>query len=326
MISDNWINTDSEAELSLLKRWRVFANERFAIPEHLIVVGALCLGNAIVASQAVQQKADLTIYALAFIVTFSFFFRLRCFDEVKDYHTDCKVNPTRPLARGLLTITQVKWMFIGLTGFELAVVSFLGQSALITHGIAVAYSYLMYREFFIGKLLAPRLTTYAVTHTFVSVLVAYSIFVMVTDISWLELPKQLWIFAFATWAIFNLFEFARKSYALSEERPHVPTYTNTFGIPGAVLLTLSQVLAAVDILFFLSPYGQPWLVNFIKIEPLLLSFDLLISQLVLAIIVITSGLYFSIQGSVAAAKLFRLLCSLYLILYFALLLGFGLFG
>ena len=56
----------------------------------------------------------------------------------------------------------------------------LGTGALAGMGMAIAYSMLMYREFFLRGFLRPRLTTYAVVHTVVTVLLTLTLFAAFT--------------------------------------------------------------------------------------------------------------------------------------------------
>ena len=58
------------------------------------------------------------------------------------------------------------------------------------------------------------------------------------------------------WCIFNLFEFARKTFAPSEERQGVESYSSLFGIAGAVILSISQALVAAMIAGYL--VGSKW--------------------------------------------------------------------
>lgn len=190
-------------------------------------------------------------FILVFALMLSFFFRMRLFDEIKDYEVDLKVNPTRPLARGILTIAQVKKALFFLILFELILAGTLGLSPFVVHALAIGYSLLMYEEFFIGDFLRPHLTTYAVTHTFVSVLLGLSSAIAMTGADVVQFPPSAFIFFFMNWAFFNLFEFARKTFAPSEERAHVPSYSNIFGCGGAWALSLSQSLIGVGLIYYL---------------------------------------------------------------------------
>lgn len=221
--------------------------------------------------------------------------------------TDILVNPSRPLARGVLTVANVKHMFLMVTLIEIALVSLMGTNALLVHLAAVAYSYLMYKEFFIGKYLSPHLTTYALTHTFVSVLVAYSIFSQMTDMGVDTFNIELFVFGLASWAIFNLFEFGRKTYAPVEERKNVPTYTTTFGVFGAVLLSMSQIAASVLVVLYL--YKENTIFNLSDIYTYLIAIS----------IPVFFGIAFLIKKSRYSAQIFRVTCAGYLIAYYALL-------
>lgn len=224
---------------------------------------------------------------------------MRLFDEIKDYEVDLKVNPTRPLARGILSVSQVKKALFILILFELVVAGSLGLNPFLIHALAIGYSLLMYEEFFIGDWLRPRLTTYAVTHTFVSTLLGLSSAVAMTGLELTKLPSSALLFFLMNWAFFNLFEFARKTFAPSEERNHVPSYSNIFGCTGALLLSLSQALAGVLLIY---------------------SYDsnhLLLSAMVLYMI---ASLSYALLRTEKTARFFRGLSGVYLLLHYILLI------
>ena len=178
-------------------------------------------------------------WAYVTVFIFSFFLRIILFDEIKDYEVDLKINPTRPLARGLIQIKEVKIALLLLILLELIMTWNLGLSPFLIHAMAVGYSLLMYEEFFIGEFLRPHLTTYAVTHTFVCTLLGIS--TLVSSGAGIELQKSILGFVFMNWFYFNLFEFARKTWSSAEERTGVASYSQIFGLWGSVFLSLSQV-------------------------------------------------------------------------------------
>ncbi|MBV2169243.1 MAG: UbiA family prenyltransferase [Bdellovibrio sp.] len=238
-------------------------------------------------------------FAIVFVLLLSFFFRMRLFDEIKDYEVDLKVNPTRPLARGILSVSQVKKALFILILFELVVAGSLGLNPFLIHALAIGYSLLMYEEFFIGDWLRPHLTTYAVTHTFVSTLLGLSSAVAMTGMELTKLPSSALLFFLMNWAFFNLFEFARKTFAPSEERNHVPSYSNIFGCTGALLLSLSQALAGVLLIY---PYD---------------SNHLLFAAMALYMI---ASLSYALLRTEKAARFFRGLSGVYLLLHYILLI------
>lgn len=232
---------------------------------------------------------------VVFVLILSFFFRMRLFDEIKDYEVDLKVNPTRPLARGILSITQVKKMLFFLILLELIIAGSLGLSAFLVHFAAIAYSLLMYEEFFIGDFLRPHLTTYAVSHTFVSTLLGLSSAIAMTGANVLQLPLSFFFFFLMNWAFFNLFEFARKTFAPTEERPHVPSYSNIFGCAGAWFLSISQALLGSLVIYFLYP-------------------SKLIASALLVYLVFTSG--YIVFRSEKSARFFRNISGVYLLVHY----------
>jgi len=232
-----------------LRNWWILIKERFSpasyIPMILLFTGA----NALYLCKATDNEWHWLRFIAVFALLLSFFFRMRLFDEIKDYEVDLKVNPTRPLARGILSVAQVKKALLLLIVFELILAGCLGLSAFLIHAMAIGYSLLMYEEFFIGDLLRPHLTTYAVTHTFVSVLLALSAGIAMSGTDPFQITTKHLVFFLMNWAFFNLFEFARKTFAPEEERPHVPSYSNIFGIYGAWALSISQALIGVALVW-----------------------------------------------------------------------------
>ncbi|HEX8460582.1 MAG TPA: hypothetical protein VF623_04105, partial [Segetibacter sp.] len=112
-------------------------------------------------ASANNSKVNILMGVLAII---SFFFRLRVFDEIKDYKIDCVNHPQRVLqsgrvsisglmtVSGLLTITEITWSIKN------------GREVFIFWLLALGYSLLMRYEFFIGKLLKKSLFLYATMH------------------------------------------------------------------------------------------------------------------------------------------------------------------
>lgn len=287
--------------------WKAMVLERFPPGAYGPMVVLFTLGNGVVGARAAGVAIAWGHMALAMALALSFFFRLRLFDEIKDYEVDLDINPTRPLARGALSIPQVLRGVYVLTAFEFAIACAHSPTLLVAHGVAVIYSYLMYKEFFIGSLLRPHLTTYALTHTAVSILLGYSLATALGHAYAFALPGVLG-FGLVNWGLFNVFEFARKTYAPEEERPTVDSYSSLFGPRGAALLTLSQVAQAV------LAWG-------LLCAPAFVGQTDLVAQGGLALVVtgVPAAAYVA-SPTKRRAKVFRDLAGLYLLLFFGLLL------
>jgi 4-hydroxybenzoate polyprenyltransferase len=224
---------------------------------------------------------------------------MRLYDEIKDYELDCEINPTRPLPRGLLSLTDVKKGIVTCIILEIITFIPLGLNAVLTLLGAILYSLLMYKEFFIPKLIRPHLTTYAVMHTVVTIPMGLSIFVAATGKTFNTLPSEFIYFIFSSWFVFNIFEFGRKTFTSEEERNAVESYSKIFTKFGAVLLVVVMSVLALYTLF--------------KIHT-----SISIAQSLLTIILLIIGVIFSITDKEKFGKAYRLFSSIYIIFFYIL--------
>lgn len=282
-----------------MAKWWILIKERFSPASYVPMILLFSWANGLYLTKELAQEWNWARFALVFILLLSFFFRMRLFDEIKDYEVDLKINPTRPLARGILTVTQVKKALILLVALELVIAGSLGMPALMIHVAAVGYSLLMYEEFFIGDFLRPHLTTYAVTHTFVSALLGLSAGMAMTGADLNILTPERALFFLSNWAFFNLFEFARKTFSAEEERPQVPSYSNIFTPAGAWALSISQAVLGVVLIYLLR--ANLWL-------PVALTFYVALS------------LSYLVGKSTKTASFFRNISGIYLLVHYILLI------
>ncbi|MFZ4403984.1 MAG: UbiA family prenyltransferase [Pseudobdellovibrionaceae bacterium] len=257
--------------------------------------------NGLYFAQSQNVSSNLQGAIVALFIMFCAFFRLRLFDEIKDYHVDLKINPQRPLARGIISIDQVRLSILFLIVTELTLAYWVNPFGFLIHALAVGYSLLMFEEFFIGRWLRSHLTTYAITHTFVSVFYALSAAVLWTQSKSIELTNIDILYFVSNWFYFNLFEFSRKTYATEEERPGVETYSSLFGAQKAAALSFSQaLLAAIYYLYFLRQPLQTLSVAIFLIYTLL-------------------AVLYGFYNRPHFAKLFRAASGLYLLLQYLIL-------
>lgn len=283
----------------MIKGLLVLIKERFPLVQYGPMILFFTLANALYLKTA--SGISVVGLGVAFLILVSAFLRLRLFDEIKDYQTDLKFNPTRPLARGVLSIDQTKIILLFLIFFELVVSASLGLPVFLIHVLAIGFSLMMFEEFFAGSFLRPHLTTYAVTHTFVSVLLGTTAYVMTQKEPDLQLELTTVLFLLSNWAYFNLFEFARKTYTSVEEKSEVPSYSKIFGIKGSVVLSFSQVIIGLILL-------QNTLI-LTSINPLIIA----------ASLYFIVCLIFAIRPNVGTAKLYRNLSGLYLLSHYILI-------
>ncbi len=277
-----------------------FIKERFDPVSHSVMIVLFVAGHLAYLHAHALLYLEIPQVLGAIVLTTLFFLKLRCYDEIKDYQTDLTFNPKRPLPRGLVTHRDLYFMIAALICGEVSLCALLSLQALPFFLMVVGYSLLMYKEFFMGKLIRPHLTTYAISHTVVTVGLSLSLLAILAGHTAFT-PNDLF-FALSSWTLFNLFEFGRKTFATSEERPGVATYSNIWGRPGAVFLSLSQ--AILSSLFLLLALG---LTVPIFLPPLLWFFPFLLLIL---------GVLYLLKNSGKSAKVFRAMSSGYIILIY----------
>ena len=286
-----------------MKKWLIFVSERFHPISHILMISCFVLAHISV-DPDFTREAGFSLFSekfpLLMIGTTFFFFKLRLFDEIKDFKLDCIINPQRPLVRGLVTRANLNNGITFCVMAEVFSFSLLGTNSTIAFAIPFIYSFLMFKEFFIPKIIGPHLTTYALSHTIVSGFLSVAIFSALTDKQPWQLEPKYYLFALASWCLFNIFEFGRKTFAKSEEREGVESYSKVFGTYGAVILVL--VMAAVA----LCPF---WYFDE--------NFIFRVFSAGAVGLLTLSGLAFCISGSKAFASFYRGFSSGFIVLFYS---------
>lgn len=194
---------------------------------------------------------DVPVYnlVLGVVATISFFYRLRVFDEIKDFRIDVINHPGRVLQSGRVTIRQLAAIALLLLPVEVIWSAVGGMQTLLCWGLAVAFSLLMRYEFFISRLLNRYLLLYSFTH----------MLIMPFIISWIwsayggaftdSLPLLLLCLLSVTGGY--SFELARKIHAPAAERKGVDSYSRSIGFAGSIAGVCICLLAGIITQFYL---------------------------------------------------------------------------
>ena len=222
---------------------RLFAyfSERFPLMSHGILIVSYYSSNQFLAQilsnpgRAVQYSAFTLMGA---ITIFCMFLHLRVFDEHKDYEEDCKYYPERILSRGLISLKHLKIMGGIAISLEIGLSLLRGVEAFVAVMIAILYSFLMLKEFFIGKWLKKHFLTYAISHMLIMPLFALVIFSFTTlQYPW-EAPAWYWLYAFVGFFVTLNWEVSRKIRAPEDEIEGIDSYTRVFGTYGAAYMVI----------------------------------------------------------------------------------------
>jgi len=170
------------------------------------------------------------------------FFHLRVFDEQKDYEEDCRHYPDRILSRGLIRLQDLRVLGGIAIAAELSLAVLANPlskpAALVSVLVALGFSLLMLKEFFVPKLLRRHFLAYAVSHMMIMPLLAMVVYSFATGRYLWEAPAWYWLYAFVGFFVTFNWEISRKIRAPEEEREGVETYTKRFGTYGAAYAVL----------------------------------------------------------------------------------------
>ncbi len=183
------------------------------------------------------------------LAVISFFFRLRVFDEIKDYEIDAQNHPQRVLQSGRIKKKQLIIIAVFGTTIELTWSLLSGFPIFICWIVALGYSLLMRYEFFVGKILNRNLLLYAITHMLVMPLIILWVYAAFH-------PRLEILFPFYILAVLSLFsgfsfEIARKLHAPHAEKPGIDSYSKSVGYRAAIVLVLIILLGGVLIQVYL---------------------------------------------------------------------------
>lgn len=184
----------------------------------------------------------LALTALGALATVSFFFRLRVFDEEKDFAQDALNHPQRVLQTGRVTLPQLRALAWAGAALELGWSAWQGLPTLLLWTVALGYSLLMRMEFGVGRWLRKQLVLYAVSHMLIMPLVIlwlFSAYAPGMTVGVAYLPLLLLLSLLGGFG----FELARKLHAPAAERAGVDSYSQTLGYGPALTLTVAVLLA-----------------------------------------------------------------------------------
>jgi len=266
--------------MNFFKKWYTYQKERFPVVMFglyifSIVFAVFCFSNAsnellmnnykIILDTAMINKVEWLKIIPMFIVAFLQFLMVRITDEFKDYEDDCKYRPYRPVPRGLITLKELKVLFIICALLQVVITFIFNRSGLILLAIVWVFSGLLSKDFFIKKFIDRHmLFGVFLDELLMPVLVLYlSSFIIFPDMCmealvFSNLGYILLISYLVSWTV----EIARKIRCKEDEEEGVKTYTAVFGIGKAILILF--ILETLLMLLQLKVSGTahlPWIIG-----------------------------------------------------------------
>ena len=223
-----------------MARWLIYSKERFP----LAVYSLLSLGLAFSGASLGGGSTVWVAVIEAFVGLMLFFAELRLMDELKDYKKDLVAHPERPLPRGLLSREEVSkgivLLWSAMLGFGIAIAVAGNLPAGLSYLFVTIYLWQMYREFYVGEVLARTPLTYAVLHQII--LLPLCTFAVTTS------HPQLWStalnlgFGLCVLGAFFAYEICRKLDPRAN--PILGTYLFIYGLKKTVVLVVMALAVA----------------------------------------------------------------------------------
>lgn len=231
----------------MLKRIHIYMKERYPLIPRLILglIVFLEIHFIILLNEGVT-KFDIGIqeFVGAFTV-FAFLLWLRIADDLKDFETDKKLFPDRPLARGSVYKKDVI-IVCTLVQVIAAVLNILFMNNLLFFCILYFYGYLMSQWFFQKAKIQPSLPLALVTHNPVQMFV--NLYIISFTVIKYHLPAVTLTTVMTLWTLYFpalIWEVSRKIKAPRDENDYT-TYSKLFGYKKSTRFVM--ILTIVDII------------------------------------------------------------------------------
>ncbi|MBR6627755.1 MAG: UbiA family prenyltransferase [Lachnospiraceae bacterium] len=230
----------------MLGRLKVYFKERYPIVPRLVLGGIVfCEIYFIILLNYGVTDFQLGIQEFVGAYTvFAFLLWLRVADDLKDYETDKRLFPDRPLPSGRVFKKDIVISCIVIE-FIAVVLNLIFMNNLLFFCILYAYGYLMSKWFFKKKVIQPSLPLALVTHNPVQMFVNVYI-ISFTVIKYGLQPISL-ISVMALWTLYFpalIWEVSRKIKAPRDENDYT-TYSKLFGYKKSTIFVM--ILTLVDI-------------------------------------------------------------------------------
>jgi len=246
-----------------LKRMRIYLAEMY--PPLSRIVSAALLYLSFVGLLGRIHEVQLSLFSgftlLGIWNIFAIFLILRLMDELKDKETDLELFRERPLPSGRVLESDIRFSLAVMFVSYLAANIWIGKMFWMAAAL-LGYSVLMFKYFFIPKILRRHLLLNLATHNPIIPLTLIYVVVLFSIEHGLRLEGINWSFSLLLvamyWAMGFAWEIARKIRSREEENAYV-TYSQILGRLGAVALAaVAQTATFLIGLYFFHSLSLSW--------------------------------------------------------------------
>lgn len=231
--------------MNFIKKWYMYQKERFPFITYGIYVFSLVFATFCICNYYNGQANNINFLLLIpmFLTAFLQFLMVRIIDEFKDYEEDLKYRPYRPVPRGLISLKELKILFVICIIVQTIITFVFNKIGMIYLVFVWLYFFFMSKSFFIKRFLDKHL----LIEVFLDeILMPLLILYLASYIN----IQNIWILLIMSYIIAWIVEIARKIRCKEDEENGVKTYTKVLGINNATLLLfiLETILTTVEII------------------------------------------------------------------------------
>ncbi len=243
----------------MLKRLHIYFKERYPFLARLILgcivfleIHFIILLNYGVTSFQIGIQEAVGAYTV-----FAFLFWLRVADDLKDYETDLRLFPDRPLPSGRVYKKDIVIICI-IMELIAVVLNLIFMNNILFFCILYAYGYLMSKWFFKKKVIQPSLPLALVTHNPVQMFV--NVYIISFTVIKYDLEPVSLITIMTLWTLYFpaiIWEVSRKIKAPKDENDYT-TYSKLFGYKKStkfvMIMTLVDIVTNMILVFNLNKF------------------------------------------------------------------------
>jgi hypothetical protein len=230
--------------MHLFRRLYIYQKERFPLAVHGLLIATFSF-SAIAYSRLCRGEAHFIPwphYLACVFTNFTLFFLLRVADEYKDVVDDAAMRPYLPVARGLISLKELRNTGAVLFGAALLLNIIYVPALLPFFAATMGYLALMRYEFFAGHWLKKHMGVYMLSHMFIIPLADMYASAYDWHLSGKAAPGGLlWFFA-VSYLNGVVLEMGRKIRVPEAEEPGVQSYTKLWGLKRGPAIWLTVLL------------------------------------------------------------------------------------
>jgi len=230
----------------MIKRIWIYLKEMFPVFSRLMVGLGLFFGLYFI----ILLNNDITDFRIGAqeiigaLTVFVFLLLLRIADDFKDYETDMKLFPKRPLPSGRVKKNDLIILLVS-TNLPMIILNMIFMNNLPFFALLYGYGFLMYIWFFRKSKIQNNLVMALITHNPIQIIISIYVISFICikyGINWATLI--IIAAAFAMYLPALIWEVARKIRAPKDETEYV-TYSKLFGYKKATLLVVALILLSL---------------------------------------------------------------------------------